>query len=196
MALDITDADVYAALTGFFQLIVPTGTLILRGQQNNIPMPDTDFVLMTTLGAPKRIGTNVDSTEAILDSQGNFLGFTAAVTADYEYRVQADFYSVSAESYAIAAELLWRDGISWDAMPDNIKPLYSEDCRQLPLIGAENQWIQRWTMTLVLDYRPTFTQPAQAATALTVVPEAIDVYLPPDWTADNDQVNADSGRTM
>lgn len=196
MPLDITDSDVYAALKSFLALAVPAGTQILQGQQNEIPMPSTDFVLMTTIGAPKRIGTNVDSTEAVIDTQGNYLGFTAAVTADYEYRVQADFYGASAESWAMAAELLWRDGIAFDSMPANIKPLYTEDMRQAPIVAAENQWIQRWTMTLVLDYRPTWTQPTQAATSIVVVPEPIDVYLPPDWTADSQQVNTDSDRTM
>lgn len=196
MPLSLTDNDIYDALIGFFELIVPSGTPILRGQQNRVPQPNVDYVLMTTLGAPRRIGTNADSTEAVFDADGNITGFVAAVTTDYEYRVQADFYSSLAESWAIAAEQLWRDTIGWTAMPAGMKPLYTEDARQLPLIGAENQWIQRWTMTLVLDYQPTWMQPTEAATAVTVIPEPIDVFLPPAWTADNPDVTADSNRTI
>jgi len=189
MPLDITDDDVYAGLTGFLQLVVPqapwtyAGTTypavpILRGQQNRVPMPSIPFVLMTTLGAPRRVGTNADSTEAVIvDSV--LIGFTAAARADFEYAVQADFYSPLAEAWSMAVELLWRDTIGIAAMPPGMKPLYSEDRRQLPLIGGEDQWVQRWTMTLYLDYQPTWTQPTEAATAITVIPEPIDVFYPP-----------------
>jgi hypothetical protein len=188
MALDITDDDVYAGLVGFFRLIVPTAPWtydgktypavpILRGQQNRVPMPDIPFVLMTTVGTPRRIGTNKDSTEAVI-VDGALVGFTAAVGADFEYAVQADFYSPQAEAWAMAAELLWRDAIGFAAMPPGMKPLYSEDRRQVPLVGAENQWVQRWTMTLYLDYQPTWTQPCEAATAITVIPWPTDVFIP------------------
>lgn len=180
MPLDITDSDVYDGLIGFFQLIVPSGTPIQIGQQNRVPEPNVNCVIMTTLGTPKRIGTNTDSTEAVFDAEGALTGFVAAVTTDYEYRVQADFYSPFAQSWATAAEQLWRDAIGFEVMPDGMKPLYSEDMRQLPIVGAENQWIQRWTMTLVLDYQPTWQQPTQAATGVTVVPEPIDVFFPAD----------------
>ena len=173
MPLDITDSDVYAALTGFFGLIVPAGTPILRGQQNRVPMPSGDFVLMTALGA-ERIGTNADGTA--------FSGgaYTASVSSDYRYRVQADFYgSANAEAWGTAAELLWRDGIAWDSMPSNIKPLYSDGLQQMPIIGAEDQWIRRWTLTLVLDYRPTWTQPTQTAGSLTVDLVPIEVDFAP-----------------
>lgn len=172
MALDITDTDAYTAVKAFCALVVPAGTLILQGQQNGIAMPSTNFVLLTTIDS-ERIGTNTDG---LVFVNG---GFTASVSADYRYSIQADFYSPDAESWATSAELLWRDGIAWDSMPSNIKPLYSDKPRQLPIIGGEDQWIQRWTMTLVLDYRPTWTQPTDAATSLTVTPEPIEVYFDP-----------------
>lgn len=193
MALDITDNEIYNGLVGFIKLVVPAGTPILRGQQNRVPMPNTDFVLLTTLGAPRRIGTNLELTEPAgwqADSQipadsntpadsGGSAGFTQYVTADFEYRVQADFYSALAESWSMAAELLWYGKPGWYQMPAGMKPLYSEDRRQLPLVGGEQQWIQRWTMTLVLDYQPTWTQTTEAATVATVIPEPIDAYFPP-----------------
>jgi hypothetical protein len=180
MALNLTDSDVYNALVAFVGTIVPSGTPVIRGQQNRVPLPNVDCVVLTTLGAPRRIGTNADSTEAVLVDD-EITGFTAEVEADFEYSVQADFYSTAnAESWAMAAELLWRDKIAWYAMPDGVKPLYSDGRQQVPLVpGAENQWEQRWTMTLVLDYQPTWTQPTQAATSATVIPEPIDVFYPP-----------------
>jgi hypothetical protein len=185
MALDITDVDVYAGLVGFIQLIVPQAPWaydgneypavpILRGQQNRVPMPNVPCVIMTTLGAPRPIGTTKNSTEAVI-VDGELEGFTAAVEADFEYAVQADFYSPLAESWSMAVELLWRNAIGFVAMPAGMKPLYSEGRQQLPLIGAENQWIQRWTMTLYLDYAPTWTQPTQAARAISVIPWPVDV---------------------
>jgi hypothetical protein len=189
--LDITDSDVYDALCSFVSMIVPEGTPIQRGQINGVPMPSVDCVILTTIGAPDRIGTNLDTTEAVI-VDGVIVGFTAAVEADFKYSVQADFYSQYAESWAMSAELLWRDKIGYAAMPAGIKPLYSEGRQQLPIIGAENQWIQRWTMNLFLDYQPTWTQPTQAALTANVIPEPIDVFFPSTWTSDSDNVTADS----
>jgi hypothetical protein len=183
MSIDITDTNVYQALVSFAALAVPTGTPILRGQQNRIPMPNVPCVIITTLGTPNRIGTNNEGTEAIV-VDGEITGFTASVTADFEYRAQADFYSPQAESWAMAAELLWRGSIGFAAMPEGMKPLYSEDRRQIPLIGGEEQYLQRWTMTFVLDYQPTWTQATEAATSLTIIPEPIEVFFP-GWTADS-----------
>lgn len=177
--LDINDTNVYQALKSFVGIVVPNGTPIQRGQQNRVPMPNTPCVILTTLGTPKRIGTNLDETEALLDV-GEITGFIATVTADFEYRVQADFYSPDAESWAMSAELLWLDTIGFNAMPQGMKPLFAEDRRQAPLIGGEEQFLQRWTMTFVLDYRPTWTQPTQAATSLAIVPEPVEVYFSGD----------------
>jgi hypothetical protein len=193
MALDITDNDIYNALCAFIILCVPEGTPIQRGQLNQVPEPNVDCVILTTIGAPRRIGTNLDTTEAVI-VDGVLQGFTAAVEADFEYEVQADFYSENAESWSMAAELLWRDKIGYNQMPDGMKPLYSEGRRQLPFVSAEKQWVQRWMLSLFLDYQPIWTQPTQAATAITVIPEPIDVFYPPQWTADSD-VPADSNVT-
>lgn len=202
MLLDISDSDVYIALEGFFKLIVPNGTTIQRGQLNRVPMPSGPCVIMTTIGAPSRIGTNAESTEAVVIN-GQITGFEALTEADFEYSVQADFYSAAdantgfaaSESWAMAAELIWRGKIGWYFMPEGMKPLYSEGRMQLPVVGAENQWLQRWTLTLVLDYAPTFTLPTQAATTATVIPEAVDVFFPADFTADSG-TTADSDNTI
>ena len=196
MALDITDTDVYTAVAAFLQLVVGAGVEILQGQQNRIAPPLAPFVLMTALGA-ERIGTNTDGTAPVLTG-GVVTGFTASVAADYRYRVQVDFYGAAdAEAWATAAELLWRDGIGFDSMPSNIKPIYSERLDQNPLLDAERQWRRRWCLMLVLDYRPTWTQPTEAATGVTVGVEPIEVFYPDTtWTADSGQTaSADSGRS-
>jgi hypothetical protein len=167
--INISDNDVYNALCAFVNLIVPPGTPILRGQTNRVPMPSVDCVILTTIGAPDRIGTNFDQvfpTETL-------------ITADFTYSVQVDFYSLYAASWAMSGELLWRDKAAWYVMPAGIKPLYSEGRMQLPLVGAENQWIQRWTLTLVLDYQPTLTLETDSCNTATVIPEPIDVFYPP-----------------
>jgi len=191
--LNIDDNAVYAGVAAFIATIIPEGTVIQRGQQNRVPMPKNSCVIITTLGAPERIGTNEDETEPA----DNVQGFSVSVTADFMYQVQADFYGAAAESWAMSVEIVWRDKIAFASMPSGMKPLYSDGRQQLPLVGAENQWIQRWTMTLVLDYQPTWTQATQAATAATVIPEPVDVFFSgndSDWTADSN-VKADSSLT-
>ncbi len=191
--LNVDDDDIYAGVAGFVRVCVPQGVTIQRGQQNRVPMPSGPCVILTTLGAPERFGTNDDETlttsewtsddnvssdsSLTADAGGNTYGFVATETADFAYQVQADFYGPSAESWAMAAEILWRGKLAWYNMPAYMKPLYSEGRMQLPLVGAENQWIQRWTMTLTLDYQPTWSQATQAATAATVIPVPIDVFF-------------------
>jgi hypothetical protein len=218
MALDISDNDVYAAVADILKMVLPTGTPIIRGQQNRVAMPNVSCAVMTTVGAPRRVGTNVDA--LIETNQGwtvdsNVLAnsndtvdsgevtFEALVTADFEYSLQVDFYSAEtnpptnplSESWAMATELLWRDKIAWYAMPKGIKPLYSEDRRQLPIIGGENQWVSRWAITLVLDYQPTLILSTDAALNVDVVGVPVRVYFSSyvsTWPADSDVVTADS----
>lgn len=192
--INITDNEVYTALAGWLLAlgVVPPGTTIQRGQQNRVSMPSSACVIMTTLGIPDRIGTNERGVAPVTNSHNQVTGYTASVSADFIYRVQLDFYSPSAESQAVAAELLWRDNLGIVQMADGMKPLYSEDLRQLPLIGGEEQFLQRWTITLVLDYQPVWTQPTEACDSVTVIPQPVDVYLSPSWSADSDAVRADS----
>ena len=190
MGLDITDNDVYTALVAFVKLVVPLNTPIVRGQQNRVPMPSVPYVLLTTLGAPQRLNTNTDkltfgpwtSDDSVVTADSSVTAdefeMIASVAADYLYRVQADFYSPDAESWAMSAELVWRDNLGIGGMPPNINPLYTEDGpRQVPLVGGEKQWIARWTMTLVLDYNPTWTQITEGATTVVVTPEPVDVFF-------------------
>lgn len=187
--LSINDKDIYSALAKFLAAIVPQGTGIQRGQQNRVAEPTGPCVIITTLGALDRIGTNADETlsnrflvDSDVDADSSITadadGFTTASTADFEYSVQADFYSEDAESWAMAVELIWRSKSGWYSMPSGMKPLYSDGRQQLPLVGSENQWIQRWTLTLVLDYQPTLMLPTQAALTAEVIPEPIDVFYP------------------
>jgi len=195
VTLNITDQQIYAGLIDFLNLFIPAGTPIIQGQQNRVPMPNTPFVLMTTLGAPERIGTNFDSTTPVTNTAGKIVSYAATVSADYQYRVQLDMYSPNAESWAMTAELLWRDSIGISAMPDGMAPLYSEDQRQMPLApGNEDQYVQRWTMTLVIDYQPTWVQPTDAATFVNIIPEPVDIFFAPEWTSDSD-TPSDSDKT-
>ncbi len=175
--LNVDDDDIYAGVAGFVRVCVPQGVTIQRGQQNRVPMPSGPCVILTTLGAPERFGTNEDEILVVAEDFDNATGFVATETADFAYQVQADFYGPSAESWAMAAEILWRGKLAWYNMPAHMKPLYSEGRMQLPLVGAENQWIQRWTMTLTLDYQPTWAQATQAATTATVIPVPTDVFF-------------------
>ncbi len=73
MPIDISDADVYAAVIAFLRLIVPTNVEIRQGQQNRVPMPSAQTIVLTALGAD-RIGTNTDDTAAVL-TNGTVTGF-------------------------------------------------------------------------------------------------------------------------
>lgn len=170
VSIDITDQDVYTALVTLLATIVPSGTPIVQGLDNQVAMPATGFVLMTGLGI-ERLGTNVDV------NNGTTLTQTSQMAA--RYTVQLDFVGPLAQSWAMQVQALFRDEYAADLMPANIQPLYADDPMLIPLVNAESQYEQRWKVTAAIQYKPTITTPQQSATSLSIGIKPIDTYYHP-----------------
>lgn len=131
--------------------------VIIRGQSNRVAPPVTAFVVLTEmLSIPLE-------TPSVTNDSGNM---QIAVSGPKQINVQIDFYGPSAGDQCAAVEGIYRSAYSTDQFPDGIKPLYTANGIQSPLITGEEQYESRWTLTASLQYNPVVALPQQSANAL------------------------------
>lgn len=164
----ITVDQVIDALADFLQPIVP-GAEIVRAQVNRVPMPSNPGIVLTEL-------INTDLAMPATDYQPD--DGTATVQARDRFDVQIDFYGAQAGEFCAVAKAMLRSHWGFSHFPANIKPLYTSDGIQAPLVTGEQQYESRWTLTASLQYNPIVTVPQDFADVL--VPNKI---LPADVVA-------------
>ncbi len=142
--------------------LVPSGTPVVRGLGNRVPQPAGDHIVITGL-FERRLRTNVNS----YDDDGSS-GGTKSIEQGTEIHVQFDYYGTQAANWAARVSTLFRDESAVVAMAPEVSPLYIDDARQMPFNTAEEQYLQRYTSTAVLQYNPVTTIPQQFADAASV----------------------------
>ncbi|HAU5488810.1 hypothetical protein BS416_12075 [Cronobacter sakazakii] len=86
------------------------------------------------------------------------MGYTEVRQAD----IQVDIYGDNAGDRAVALETLFASSYGYEkikVIDDRLAPLYSTAAIQAPMINAESQWQERWTMTLSLQAHITVSLP-------------------------------------
>ncbi|TAL90906.1 MAG: hypothetical protein EPN62_00790 [Candidimonas sp.] len=155
---DITEDDAIRILGVFITSIVDCE--VVRGQDNRVPMPKGDFILMTPAGT-SALSTNTDDS-----SQAS-----KTVTRPTKFTIRIDSYGAKANERAMAIATLLRDDYACQSFKNSgldIQPLYAGDAIQMPLISGEQQYVERWTFEAVLQYNPTLTVAQDSADTLTV----------------------------
>jgi hypothetical protein len=102
---------------------------------------------------------------------------TTTIIGPTRIDIQIDFYSDGAAELCRMVKSVIRSTYGFDKFPSNIKPLYTSDGIQSPMISAEQQYESRWTLTVSLQYNPSVDVPQDFASTLTPV-----VKLPADLT--------------
>lgn len=153
----ITDNAVYQALGGYLSSCFECA--VIRGQVNDTPMPQGNFILMNDVWK-KALATN--SREYGEASQD--------IKTHTEYCIQVDFYGEKSGEMAQTFLMLIQDSHSFYAFPAGIKPLYATDPRQIPLITGEKNYLERWTTEVHLQFNPTVTTPVVMIDELPVFP--------------------------
>jgi hypothetical protein len=169
VTLDINDQAVFTALRAFLLSFLPSGTEVVQGIDNRVPMPEAGFVVMTSLGQ-YRLNTNRTDYQSVAQ--------TKAVQTHARYTVQLDFVGPSSQAWATQAQALFRDVYAAEMMPANIQPLYADDPMQIALVDGEAQYEQRWMLTASIDYAPTMTIAQQSATSLEITTKVVDMEFP------------------
>lgn len=171
MAVTVTPSlsDVYAQMRAFLRaLVVPTGTEVIRGQSNRTPQPKGDHVLMQDVALTK-LTTNIES----------YTADTLTIRAETQMRMQLDFYGLPAGEQALAASTLLRSSTAVVSLQPVCTPLHADDAFQSPLVTAEQQYLQRWTLEVFLQWNPIVTLPQQSADTLSAILVNVDVEFPP-----------------
>lgn len=171
MSVTVTPAllDVYASLRAFLlQFVVPSGTEVVRGQDNRVAQPRGAHVVMQNVTL-RKLSTNV---HVYADPIVTIQAFT-------ELRMQLDFYGAAAAEWAEAASTLLRDPIGCTSLAPVCQPLYADMASQSPLITGEHQYLNRYTLDAYIQWNPLVTLPQQFADTLSVLLVNVDERYPP-----------------
>lgn len=174
--------DIYAAVGAFIadQLGLVVGVSVVQGYPNRVAMPDVPFVLMTAT-AKKRLGTNSISWQ----NPDPNVDPPIPPPTSINYRqpqmmtMQLDCYGPAASEWSDILSTLLRSSVGCDALAPNCQPLYADDPVRLPLTNAEDQYEDRWKVTLQLQYNAVVVAPQQFADTLEVTLIEVDAAYPP-----------------
>ena len=165
--------DVFEDLRAYLLTIVGPGVEVIRGLGNRVSMPDAPFVVMTAVNS-YRIETNQDT---YLDGFPTSPGIAQSLQAT-KLCVQLDFYGPQSSSWAVMVGTLLRDDQACEAL-NVCQPLYADDPRMMPLVTAEDQFLERWTLQAYVQYNPVTTTALGFSTTLDIVPINVDEEFPP-----------------
>jgi len=152
----ITVDQVIDALADFLAPFVP-GASVVRAQVNRVPMPPNPCVILTEI---LQVDLSVPATEYQPDDG------TATVAGPTRIDIQIDFYGAQAGEFCQTVKTAFRSHWGFEHFPENIKPLYTSDCRQSPLVTGEQQYESRWTLTASMQYNPIVIVPQDFADVL------------------------------
>lgn len=149
----ITVDQVIDALKAFLAPFMPDAQIV-RAQVNRVALPSNPCAVLTEL-------LQVDLSVPATDYQP--LADTATIYGPSRIDVQIDFYGAQAGEFCKTVKTAFRSHWGFAHFPANIKPLYTSDGVQSPLLTGEQQYESRWTLTASMQYNPTVTVPQEFA---------------------------------
>ncbi len=149
----ITVDQVIDALAAFLAPFMP-GAQIVRAQVNRVALPSNPCAVLTELS---QVDLSVPATEYQPTDD------TATIYGPSRIDVQIDFYGAQAGEFCKTVKTAFRSHWGFAHFPANIKPLYTSDGVQSPLLTGEQQYESRWTLTASMQYNPTVTVPQEFA---------------------------------
>ena len=128
-----------------------------QAQANRVPMPKDPFCILTPL---RFIRHSATTENGFIDSSIGALINSTQYVEVRQADIQVDLYGDNAGDRAIALETVFRSTYGYDTLTDidaRVAPLYSSDAIQAPMINAEDQWQERYIITLSLQVHVTIT---------------------------------------
>lgn len=166
-----TLTEVMNALGNLLLTIVPAGTQVVRGPVDRAAAPNVDYILMTPI-LRKRLRTNVvtDDSDASV----------ATWEAGSSLHVQVDFFGdANSGDWCDTFTTLFRSDYAVDALAPTCAPLYADHGRQIPLVTGEEQYLERWMVTAVLQVNWQVSTPQDYADTLNITVISVDEAFPP-----------------
>lgn len=168
MTLIITESEVMAELRRFLLGLALTGAPeVIQGQANRVPEPSGENFIVFTPTARRRLETNVETWATAPDPAPPPIELDAARAT--EITVQLDIHGSFGSDNAQVIATLWRSDYGCRAIDAAIfQPLYASDGHQMPFINAEQQYENRWVMSVVLQANPIVSTTAAFADSVDV----------------------------
>lgn len=163
--INLTHQHVYAALRSL--IIDLLDCEVVQGMDNGVPMPKSDFVVMTIL-FENRLSTNHT------DYTDNEAEQSKHMTQPTQLTVQLDCYGEQSGEWAQILSTTLRDEYACDKLAPNCQPLHADDPRMMQITNSEQQYEERWMVTALLQYNPTVTVAQDFFTSAQPVP--VDVF--------------------
>lgn len=166
---DFTIDNIIDTLADFVE---PICGAVQQAQANRVPMPKGKFCILTPLRFT-RLSTTRDIRQDTGSPSTSAMGYTEVRQAD----IQVDIYGQGAGDRAIALETTFASGYGYDtikAIDDRLAPLYSSAAIQAPVINAESQWEERYTLTLSLQAHITVSFPQDYFDKAEISTEQVD----------------------
>lgn len=170
----VTDT-VYAALSAFIMAQLNLDQLhVVQGYGNRVAMPTGPFVLLTYT-AKKRLGTNLQDWSNDPDNPPTNISFTQPQMVT----VQIDCYGPQSSEWSDILSTLLRSYVGCDALAPSCQPFYADDPKRMPLTDAEDEYEDRWIVTLQLQVNSVVSTPQQFADTLELALIEVDARYPP-----------------
>ena len=172
--LSLTEDQIFDALGGFLDAVLPAGVLSLKGQTNRVPEPNVDdFVIMTSQGSTM-LSTNEESWDT--------LGIALSEVQATELRIQLDVHGSNSSDNAQVIKTLFRSQYGANyflGLGLSLAPLYVSDGSRIPFVNGEDQWEDRWVLIVSLEVKPTISYVQDYFTSLDLRLAEVDTVFPP-----------------
>ena len=149
--ISLTVSDMHEKLATVLETLVNPVKVFLS-QQNGVPMPNYDFVMMTPI--------NLDDKSTTVTEYQNT---TETHTNTQIWRVQIDCFGKTASTMSNTIKMMWRTPYVcdlFDKLNVPIVPLYTSESTQTAFTNDASNYEDRWTLTLYSQVRPIVTVPS------------------------------------
>jgi len=174
-------SDLYGALQPFIvETIGIDPSLVFEGLDNRVVMPPaTPGFIAYQVIAQQRLNTNIKTWDPTAVNP-------VSISTEMHVRltIQIDCYGPNSLAWATILQTLFRDetGCLGLAGPDPsnpvCQPLYADDPHMIALDDTEDQYEQRWSFDLQIQYNPIVGVATQFADTLQATPESVTVEFP------------------
>ncbi len=164
VSVSILETDVFTTVRSFFLTLISLP--VIRTPVNRAAMPVGDFVALSPSGI-KRLATNTDAFPTIT---------TETILQPMEFSMRVDCYGATACDTAQLLGAVFRDELAVDAFSGSgydIAPLYAGDPIQMPVVTGEDQYLERWTFEIYMQFNPVTTL-STTTTGTPAVPNLIN----------------------
>lgn len=158
VSIDLTDEDVFTALRSFLMLVVPD-IEVLREFDDQVPLPDGGFILMSPISILALATALTDYADTPNDPENSAL----LLKESTKCTVQIDFFGPDAMQWAKTFVSTFPSEWGCLQFGDNVKPLSCGEPKLLAIENGTTQYENRWGVTADLQYNPTVTVPMQYA---------------------------------